>query len=103
MEASGSDTRQIERLERQVRERLAARLDALRRQHDYTLNFLADAAQIGRGHLSGIFGTKANVTLTTLVKLAYALDVDVADLLQPGATGSPSMVRGRPRTRRARR
>lgn len=100
MAGHGIDAREVRRLDRQARERLAGRLEALRRERDYTLNFLADAAQVGRGHLSSVFAAKTNVTLGTLVKLAYALDVDVSQLLAGGPVSAPRLVRGRPRSRR---
>lgn len=103
MAGQSTDASHIRRLEREARKRLAGRLDAIRVKHEYSLNFLADAAQIGRGHLSNIFAGRSNVTLTTLVKLAYALGVDPAELLAPGPVDAPSFSRGRPRTRRTRR
>ncbi len=102
MAGRGTDASEVKRFEAEARTRLAGRLETLRRERDYSMSFLADAAQIGRGHLSSIFAGQANVGLATLVKLAYALEVDVAALLADAKTTTPAFRRGRPRTRRVR-
>ena len=65
-----------------------------------TTAFLADSAGVGRGHLSDVLNQKSNVTASTLAKLAYALDLDVGDLLRPTELSPKKARRGRPKTRR---
>ena len=95
------DEAEIDRLEKELRERLASRLEELRRKEGATLAFVADAAQLTGSHISKMLLGKTNITLRSLVKLAYSLDVDVTDLLSKGPMVKPKVVRGRPRHRRA--
>ena len=102
MAARSVDARQVARIDHQARERLAGRIEALRQKQDMSVNFLADSAQLSRGHLSRIFAAKINVTMITLAKLAYALEVDIGELLQPGPLVKPVFARGRPPRQRRR-
>jgi hypothetical protein len=99
--AKDIDKNQIRESEREVRTRLASRLEELRQKEGVTLRFLADSAQLVHGQLSQILLGRKNATLNTLVKLAYALDVDIVDLLRKGPIVKPKLRLGRPRTRRA--
>jgi transcriptional regulator with XRE-family HTH domain len=99
---SGKDTdgAELQKREVEVRGRIASRLEELRQKEDVTLRFLGDAAQLGHAHISQLLLGKVNVTMNTLVKLAYALDVDVADFLKKGPVTKPKQKRGRPKIRR---
>ena len=44
---------------------------------------------------------KINLTLQTIARLTYALNVDVVELFKPGTTTKPTIRRGRPKLRRA--
>jgi transcriptional regulator with XRE-family HTH domain len=101
MVKTGDDKKNAAAVERDARLRIAARLEEARRAQGLTLRFLEDAAQLTRASLSPVFAGKSNITIKTLAKLAYALDLDVADLLKPGPGPKASFQRGRPRTRRA--
>lgn len=101
MPAKDKDATEIDRLEQEVRTRLASRLEELRQKEGATLAFVADAAQLTGSHVSKMLRGDTNITLRSLVKLAYALDVDVSDLLKKGPVIKPRTKRGRPKTKRA--
>lgn len=61
--------------------RLSANLNALAKRRGWSMNQLADFAVIGRGFLSDVVRGRKSPSLRTLVKLAGALEVDVAKLL----------------------
>lgn len=63
-----------------VHRRLAARLRVLGRRKKWSANDLADFSSVGRGYLSEILSGKKSPTVRTLVKLAEALGVEIADL-----------------------
>jgi transcriptional regulator with XRE-family HTH domain len=69
---------------------LAAQLRSLRLRRQLTQESLAERAGMNRSYLSGIERGCHNVPLDTLCRLAWALGLDVRDLL----TGPPA-VRGR--------
>jgi DNA-binding phage protein len=46
------------------------------------LTHLADRAGVGRTHFWSVLGAEASPTLTWLLKVSAALDVDVIDLLR---------------------
>jgi len=95
------DAKELARLEKEARSRLASRLEELRRQEGArTLKFVGDSSQLGSAHITLLLQGKKNVTLKTLVKLAYAFNVDITDLLKAGPTVKSQVKRGRPRTRR---
>lgn len=98
--AKNIDEIEIRAREKELRERFASRLEEIRQRRGLTIQFVADSAQLAQGHITQLLQGKKNVTVRTLVKLAYALDVDVTDLLKSGAVIKPKPKRGRPRTRR---
>lgn len=61
--------------------RLSANLKALTRRRGWSMNQLADFAVVGRGYLSEVVRGRKSPSLRTLVKLAEALEVEVAKLL----------------------
>ena len=65
---------------------LAAQLRAVRRRRRLTQESLAERAGIHRSYLSGIERGRHNVPLDTLCRLAWALGLDVRDLLPLAAT-----------------
>jgi len=60
---------------------LAAQLRAVRRRRRLTQQALAERAGMDRSYLSGIERGKHNVPLDTLCRLAWALSMDVRDLV----------------------
>lgn len=70
---------------------LAAQLRALRRRRRLTQESLAERAGMDRSYLSGIERGRHNVPLDTLCRLAWALSMDVRDLL----SATPAAVRRR--------
>jgi transcriptional regulator with XRE-family HTH domain len=61
--------------------RVAARIRALARQRRIPLSHVADRAGVSRTQLFDVLAGRKSPTLAWLVKLAAALDVDVAELL----------------------
>jgi transcriptional regulator with XRE-family HTH domain len=59
------------------------RVRSLRKEQGHSLRGFAKITGINRSHLSDIELGRVNVTLETLMCLAYALEVDVAELLRP--------------------
>ena len=59
------------------------RVRSLREEQGHSLRGFARTTGINRSHLSDIELGRVNVTLETLMCLAYALEVDVAELLRP--------------------
>ena len=100
MTTKDADGKEIEKRESEVRTRIASRLEELRQKEGFTLRWLGDSAQVGHAHISQLLLGRKNVTIGTLVKLAYALDVDVGDLLKKGPILKPKPKRGRPKIRR---
>ena len=99
---SEEDRRRVSELQEENLRRLAAWLIELCRKHNYSEKYLADSADIGRGHLSEILHAKSNVTMQTLARLAYALDVGIDDLLKPTPPALVVPKRGGSKTRRTR-
>jgi transcriptional regulator with XRE-family HTH domain len=62
-------------------ERMAKRLKTLRRRRGLTQEALAAKAGLSRTYLARLETARQDPTLSTLVKLAKALGVPVADLL----------------------
>jgi transcriptional regulator with XRE-family HTH domain len=60
---------------------LSAKVKALARKRGWSMNQLADFAVVGRGYLSEVLSGHKSPSLRTLVKLAGALEVRVADLV----------------------
>lgn len=51
-----------------------------REQKGYTINKLAELAEMSKGHLSRIEQGKTNPAISTLLKIAIALEIDVEEL-----------------------
>jgi transcriptional regulator with XRE-family HTH domain len=74
---------------------LAAQLRNVRRRRRLTQEALAERAGMDRSYLSAIERARNNVPLDTICRLAWALGMDVRDLISPPAASA--------RRRRARR
>jgi transcriptional regulator with XRE-family HTH domain len=59
------------------------RVRSLREEQGHSLRSFARTTGLNRSHLSDIELGRVNVTLETLMCLAYALEVDVSELLRP--------------------
>ena len=59
------------------------RVRSLREQQGFSLRGFAKHTGINRSHLSDIELGRVGVTLDTLLYLAYVLDVNASELLQP--------------------
>lgn len=70
-------------------EQVGGRLRALREQRKRTLQELADTAGVSIGHISMIERGKGNPSFNTLVQIAHALGVPLAQLLHDVETPSP--------------
>ena len=76
---------------------LAQQLRNLRRRRKLTQESLAERAGMDRSYVSGIERGKHNVPLDTICRLAWALGIDVRDLLTPSAAATAKRKRaGRP-------
>ena len=64
---------------------LATRLRDVRRRRQLTQQALAERAGMDRSYLSGIERGRHNVPLDTLCRLAWALGMDVRELVSPPA------------------
>lgn len=62
---------------------VALRISALRRNHGLSFDGLAQRAGVAKGTLVQIEQGRANPSISTLCRLAAALDVSVADLVTP--------------------
>lgn len=58
----------------------------LRRRHDLTLDLLAERAGVSKGTVIGVEQARANPSIATVGRLADALGVGVATLIEPDAT-----------------
>lgn len=65
-----------------LQKRLAERVRSFRRQRKLTQEDLADLAEIDRTYVSQIERAVGNPSLGVMAKVATALEVHVADLLQ---------------------
>jgi transcriptional regulator with XRE-family HTH domain len=65
-----------------LREHVAARIKALRQRRGMTQEELAEKAGIGRSYLARLETARQDPTLSTLEKLAKALGVKVAKLVE---------------------
>lgn len=70
----------------EVRQRLAANLRRLRSERGLSQEAFADLAGINRSYISDIERCARNPTITVVERMAVALDIHFADLLDaPGA------------------
>ena len=60
-------------------ERVIRRIRSVAKQRGWSVNKLADFADVGRGYLSDVLAGKKSPTLRTLVKISRALDTDVRE------------------------
>ena len=65
---------------------LGNQLRAVRRKRQLTQESLAERAGMDRSYLSGIELGKHNVPLDTICRLAWALGMDVRELITPSVT-----------------
>ena len=77
--------------------RLGARIRALRGERELTQELAAEAAKLDVKHWQDIEGARTNPTVATLVGIARALGVTLAELFESGDDAV------RPRTRRSSR
>jgi DNA-binding phage protein len=66
-----------------VRADMIVRVRRLAEERGVALSLLADFAGVSRSHFFDVLAARKTPTLDWLVKVATALDVDVADLLTP--------------------
>lgn len=64
-----------------VRQRLAANMKRLRKEHGWSQEALADAAGLDRTYVSGIERKVKNPTVTVIDRLAAAFGCSLGDLL----------------------
>jgi len=76
---------------------LATRLRGLRLQRGLSQSSLAERAGMDRSYLSGIERSRHNVPLDTVCRLAWALGLDVRDLLSPAPVAAERRKRSRRR------
>lgn len=72
----------IESLFNEIRLRIASNIRRLRKNQELTQEELAHRAKLVLRHLQKIEAAEVNVTLDTLVKLAYALNIDLIEFFQ---------------------
>jgi transcriptional regulator with XRE-family HTH domain len=65
-----------------VHRALVARINTLTERRGWTLTQLADFSGLGAGYMSNLLARKKSPTVRTLLKIAKALDVQVADLFK---------------------
>jgi transcriptional regulator with XRE-family HTH domain len=73
---------------------VARRIASLRRSHDLSFDGLAQRAGVSKGTLVQVEQGRANPSISTLCRLAAALDVSVADLVTPADAATPVTVVG---------
>ena len=62
--------------------RIGLNIDSLRKKKDYTISYLGDIAGIGKNNLIPVIKGHRNITISTLAKIALALEVDPKELLK---------------------
>jgi transcriptional regulator with XRE-family HTH domain len=86
---------------KQIRQMLAASLRWRREQLGWTQGTLSESAGLHRTYVSLIERTLCDPTVGTLYRLAWALEIDVPELLRK-RKAPPLQRRGRPRRRKNR-
>jgi transcriptional regulator with XRE-family HTH domain len=71
-----------DRISEQIAEAAVALLTAVRKKKGLSHQFVADASGLNRSAISMIESGKRSPTLKTCLKIARALDVDLADLIK---------------------
>ena len=79
---------------------LGERIRALRLKRELTQELVAEAAKLDEKHWQDIEGARTNPTVASLVGIARALEVTLAQLFQPGNGAAPA---ARSRSRASRR
>lgn len=78
---------------RTARQLLAQRVRTLRQTRGWSQEDLAEASGLHRTYVGGIERAERNCTLEVLASLACALDVSLAELLEPTHLDPPDQVR----------
>ena len=69
-----------------IRQTLGQNLARLRRERDLSQEAFADLAELHRTYISGIERGIRNPTITIVARIAHALDVEIAELVEPAGT-----------------
>ena len=67
-----------------LKEKFGKKVNSLREQKGYSIEFLANIANIDRTYISEIEKGKRNVSLMIIEKLSKALDVTIQELFNYG-------------------
>jgi len=67
-----------------LKENFGLKIKALREQKSYSIEYLANIANIDRTYISDIEKGKRNVSLLIIEKLAKALEVNIQELFNYG-------------------
>lgn len=67
-----------------LKEKFGKRVNELREQKGYSIEYLANIANIDRTYISEIEKGKRNVSLLIIEKLSKALDVNIQELFNYG-------------------
>ena len=67
-----------------LKENFGLKIKALREQRSYSIEYLANIANIDRTYISDIEKGKRNVSLLIIEKLAKALEVNIQELFNYG-------------------
>lgn len=68
----------------ELKEKFGKKVRALREQKSYSIEYLANVANIDRTYISDIENGKRNVSLLIIEKLSKALDVNIQELFNYG-------------------
>lgn len=75
--------------ERQLVELFGQNMRLVRRRRELSQEALGDLSDLDRSYISGLETKKRNATLTTVQRIAEALDVDVRLLFTPDLADNP--------------
>lgn len=67
-----------------LKEKFGHKIKSLREQKEYSIEYLANIANIDRTYISDIEKGKRNVSLLIIEKLAKALEVNIQELFNYG-------------------
>ncbi len=67
-----------------LKEKFGSKIRALREENGYSIEYLANIADIDRTYISDIENGKRNVSLLIIEKLAKAFDVNIQELFNYG-------------------
>lgn len=82
----------------ELHQRVADRIREIAERRKLPVTHLPDRAGVGRSHFWDVIAGRSSPTLAWLVRVAAALDVDVAELLAPPEqAGEPKRLRARQR------